>query len=94
MMHYRSEFSTVYAHNLQNIVEVGDIVEAGAVIALASVMPDARADRTCTFEIRRDGMAYNPVALLTARDQQPAPAPGEMAAVYPASETGDEDAGE
>ncbi|HVQ75254.1 MAG TPA: hypothetical protein VMT79_06920 [Candidatus Binatia bacterium] len=46
------------------------------------------------FEIRRDGMAYNPVSLLTARDQQPAPAPGEMAAVYPASETGDEDAGE
>ena len=60
-------FMSIYAHNLQNLVNVGDRVEAGSVIAtvgrsLRSVAPHLH------FEIRRDGMAYNPLFLLPRRD--------------------------
>ena len=92
-MDHEGGFSTVYAHNLQNMVEVGDTVEAGAVIALVGRTGRASGPHL-HFEIRRDGMAYNPIFLLNARDQQPGPEPGETTAVYPVSETGDEDAGE
>jgi lipoprotein NlpD len=63
-------FMSLYAHNLQNLVEVGDEVEAGDVIATVG-----RTGRSTTFhlhfELRREGVAYNPLHLLTARDEGP-----------------------
>ena len=82
-------FATIYAHNLQNLVEVGDRVEAGSVIALVGRTGRATGPHL-HFEIRRDGMAYNPLFLLVPRDQI-APGPSEAAAVYPAVDSGDED---
>ena len=58
-------FLTAYAHNLLNFVEVGDRVEAGQVIGLVG-----RSGRASSyhlhFEVRLDGMAYNPAHLLPA----------------------------
>ena len=82
-------FATIYAHNLQNLVEVGERVEAGSVIALVGRTGRASGPHL-HFEIRRDGMAYNPLFLLVPRDQAP-PGPAEAAAVYPAVDSGDED---
>jgi murein DD-endopeptidase MepM/ murein hydrolase activator NlpD len=60
-------FTTVYAHNLENLVEVGDEVDASTVIATVG-----RSGRTTGyhlhFEIRREGMAYNPLYLLQPRE--------------------------
>ncbi len=60
-------FMTVYAHNLKNIVETGEVVEAGQVIATVG-----RSGRASTyhlhFEIRMEGKVFNPVFLLPARE--------------------------
>ena len=56
---------TVYAHNLQNFVELGDRVEAGQVIGMVGRSGRASAYHL-HFEVRMDGMAYNPVHLLPA----------------------------
>lgn len=60
-------FVTVYAHNLENLVEVGDRVTGGTIIATVG-----RTGRTSTphlhFEVRREGMVYNPLHLLPARE--------------------------
>ena len=60
-------FITVYAHNLENLVEVGDRVTSGTIIATMG-----RSGRTTTphlhFEVRYEGMVYNPLHLLPARD--------------------------
>jgi len=60
---HRRGFMTVYAHNDVNLVEVGDRVDAGEMIALVG-----RTGRATTyhvhFEIRHDGRAYNPLYLL------------------------------
>jgi len=60
---HRHGFMTVYAHNDVNLVEVGDRVDAGEMIALVG-----RTGRATTyhvhFEIRSDGQAYNPLYLL------------------------------
>ncbi len=65
-------FLTVYAHNLQNFVEAGDVVEAGQVIGTVG-----RTGRASTyhlhFEIRNNGKVFNPVFLLPAQDLQFAP---------------------
>jgi murein DD-endopeptidase MepM/ murein hydrolase activator NlpD len=56
-------FVTVYAHNDVNLVEVGDRIDAGEMIAL--VGQTGRATTTHVhFEIRREGLAYNPLYLL------------------------------
>ena len=60
-------FTSLYAHNLENLVEVGDEVEAGAVIGAVGRSGQASANHL-HFEIRHDGMAYNPLHLLEARD--------------------------
>ena len=56
-------FVSVYAHNEWNLVEVGDRVGAGETIATVG-----RTGRATThhlhFEIRRDGVAWNPLYLL------------------------------
>lgn len=60
-------FVTVYAHNLENLVEVGDRVTGGTIIATVG-----RTGGTSTphlhFEVRREGMVYNPLHLLPARE--------------------------
>ena len=60
-------FVTVYAHNLENLVEVGDRVTSGTIIATVG-----RTGRTTTphlhFEVRYEGMVYNPLHLLPARE--------------------------
>jgi murein DD-endopeptidase MepM/ murein hydrolase activator NlpD len=60
-------FVTVYAHNLENLVEVGDRVTSGTIIATVG-----RTGGTTTphlhFEVRREGMVYNPLHLLPARE--------------------------
>ena len=60
-------FTTLYAHNLKNLVEVGDEVVAGAVIATVGRSGRASAFHV-HFEIRRGGMAYNPLHLLDTGD--------------------------
>ena len=56
-------FVTIYAHNDQNLVEMGDRVVAGETIATVG-----RTGRATThhvhFEIKRDGKNYNPLYLL------------------------------
>jgi murein DD-endopeptidase MepM/ murein hydrolase activator NlpD len=70
---HQDGFSTIYAHNMQNLVEVGQTVTAGS--PLASVGRSGRATGYhLHFEIRRDGVAYNPIFLLPALDRfDPAP---------------------
>jgi len=62
-----SGFVTLYAHNLENLVETGDRVTGGTIIATVG-----RTGRTSTphvhFEVRREGMVYNPLHLLPARE--------------------------
>jgi len=71
-------FTTVYAHNDANLVEVGDWVTSGQ--RIASVGRTGRATNYHVhFEIRRDGRVYNPLYML--------PMPGRVAHV---DETGDE----
>ena len=60
-------FTSLYAHNLENLVEVGDVVEAGTVLATVGRTGLASAHHL-HFEIRHEGMAYNPVHLLEGRD--------------------------
>ena len=56
-------FTTVYAHNDDNLVEVGDWVVAGQ--RIASLGRTGRATSYhLHFEIRRDGRVYNPLYML------------------------------
>jgi LysM repeat protein len=57
---------TVYAHNLTNFVEVGEAVAAGQVIG--EVGRTGRASNYhLHFEIRRDGIPYNPLSAIYVR---------------------------
>ena len=56
-------FMTVYAHNDVNLVEVGDRVDGGDLIALVGNTGRATTYHV-HFEVRRDGLAYNPLYLL------------------------------
>jgi len=60
-------FRSIYAHNLENLVETGDEVEAGTVIGTVGRSGHASGAHL-HFEIRRDGTAYNPLHLLEARE--------------------------
>ncbi len=57
-------FTSLYAHNLENLVEVGDEIAAGAVIATVGRTGHASGEHL-HFEIRRNGVAYNPLHLLS-----------------------------
>lgn len=56
-------FVTVYAHNLENLVQVGDRVAAGQVIATVGRSGRASAHHL-HFEILHEGVAYDPLQLL------------------------------
>ena len=60
---HKHGFVTVYAHNDVNLVEVGDRVDAGDLIALVGMTGRATTYHV-HFEVRRDGLAYNPLYLL------------------------------
>jgi murein DD-endopeptidase MepM/ murein hydrolase activator NlpD len=68
-----SGFVTVYAHNLENLVETGDRVSGDTIIATVG-----RSGRATTphlhFEVRHEGMVYNPLHLLPAREVIEVPA--------------------
>jgi murein DD-endopeptidase MepM/ murein hydrolase activator NlpD len=68
-----SGFVTVYAHNLENLVETGDRVSGSTIIATVG-----RTGRATTphlhFEVRHEGMVYNPLHLLPAREVIEVPA--------------------
>jgi hypothetical protein len=63
-------FITLYAHNLKNMVEEGDTIVAGQVIATVGSSGHATGPHV-HFEVRRDGKAYNPLHLLEPSDQSP-----------------------
>ncbi len=63
-------FITLYAHNQKNLVEVGEDVEAGQVIATVGRSGHVTGPHV-HFEVRRDGKAYDPLHLLEPSDQSP-----------------------
>jgi LysM repeat protein/biotin carboxyl carrier protein len=63
-------FITLYAHNLKNLVEEGEEVEAGQVIATVGRSGHASGPHL-HFEVRRHGKAYNPLHVLEPSDQSP-----------------------
>lgn len=63
-------FITLYAHNQNNLVEVGEDVEAAQLIATVGRSGHATGPHV-HFEVRRDGKAYNPLHLLAHSDQNP-----------------------
>jgi murein DD-endopeptidase MepM/ murein hydrolase activator NlpD len=67
---HKHGFITLYAHNLNNMVEAGDQVEAGQVIATVGRSGHATGPHV-HFEVRRDGKAYNPLHLLEPSDRSP-----------------------
>lgn len=63
-------FITLYAHNQNNLVEVGEDVEAGQLIATVGRSGQVTGPHV-HFEVRRDGKAYDPLHLLAPSDQSP-----------------------
>ena len=60
-------FVTVYAHNLENLVEVGDRVSRGTIIGTVGRSGGASTPHL-HFEVRYQDVVYNPLHLLPARD--------------------------
>jgi murein DD-endopeptidase MepM/ murein hydrolase activator NlpD len=67
---HRQGLVTVYAHNLTNFVEIGDAVAAGQLIGLIGRSGRA-SNYHLHFEIRHDGIPYNPLFLLPASVTSP-----------------------
>lgn len=63
-------FITLYAHNLKNLVEEGEEVEAGQPIAIVGRSGHASGPHL-HFEVRRHGKAYNPLHVLEPSEQSP-----------------------
>jgi murein DD-endopeptidase MepM/ murein hydrolase activator NlpD len=60
-------YITVYAHNLENLVEVGDRVSSGTIIGTVGRSGWASAPHL-HFEVRYEGIVYNPQYMLPPRD--------------------------
>jgi len=69
-LRHASGFITLYAHNLTNLVEEGEEVEAGQVIATVGRSGHATGPHV-HFEVQRDGRAYNPLHLLEPSEKSP-----------------------
>jgi murein DD-endopeptidase MepM/ murein hydrolase activator NlpD len=79
---HQRDLMTVYAHNLENLVKVGDWVEQGQLIATVGSTGRASAPHL-HFEIRLDGRKYDPMFWLPESDVLAASAgePGRTATV-------------
>ena len=80
-------FTSLYAHNLENLVEVGGVVDTGTVIGTVGRTGRASGSHL-HFEIRHEETAYNPLHLLQART---APNPASDTAAATATANDDED---
>lgn len=60
---HENGFTSVYAHNTENVVELGQWVSAGQIIATVGRTGRATGEHL-HFEIRHEGLAYNPLYLL------------------------------
>ncbi len=58
-------YATIYAHNQENLVRVGDRVRQGDVIARVG-QTGRTSDPNLHFEVRKDNVARNPIAFLPA----------------------------
>jgi murein DD-endopeptidase MepM/ murein hydrolase activator NlpD len=67
---HSSGFITLYAHNSKNLVEEGDEVEIGQLIATVGRSGHATGPHLHS-EVRRDGKAYDPLHVLDPSDQSP-----------------------
>ncbi|MCX8069371.1 MAG: M23 family metallopeptidase [Thermodesulfovibrionales bacterium] len=56
-------YSSIYGHNSKNLVEKGQMVEVGQVIALSGATGRATGPHL-HFEVRKDGEAINPLSLI------------------------------
>ena len=84
---------TVYAHNLENFVGVGEWVAAGTIIATVGRSGSASAPHL-HFEVRHEGLAYNPLQFLPPREiveLRPDDAPDQPAESARAHGVGDKD---
>jgi murein DD-endopeptidase MepM/ murein hydrolase activator NlpD len=63
MIEHEGGFATVYAHNERNLVDIGQEVSRGQVIAVVGRTGRASGEHV-HFEIRYDGRVYNPLYLL------------------------------
>ena len=84
---------TVYAHNLENFVGVGEWVAAGMIIATVGRSGSASAPHL-HFEVRHEGLAYNPLQFLPPREiveLRPDDAPDQPAESARAHGVGDKD---
>jgi murein DD-endopeptidase MepM/ murein hydrolase activator NlpD len=70
---HQSDLMTVYAHNLENLVKVGNWVEQGQVIATVGSTGRATAPHL-HFEIRLNGRKYNPTFWLPELEALATPA--------------------
>jgi murein DD-endopeptidase MepM/ murein hydrolase activator NlpD len=64
---HENGFITVYAHNLENLVEIGDRVSGGTIIGTVGRSGRASAPHL-HFEVRYQGIVYNPLHMLPPRD--------------------------
>jgi murein DD-endopeptidase MepM/ murein hydrolase activator NlpD len=64
---HETGYVTVYAHNLENLVEVGDRVSSGTIIGTVGRSGRASAPHL-HFEVRYEGIVYNPQYVLPPRD--------------------------
>lgn len=61
---------TIYAHNSKNLVKAGDTVTPESVIALSGSTGRTTGPHL-HFEVRKNGVAVNPVAMLNNYDKSP-----------------------
>jgi murein DD-endopeptidase MepM/ murein hydrolase activator NlpD len=64
---HENGYVTIYAHNLENLVEVGDRVSSGTIIGTVGQSGKASAPHL-HFEVRYEGIVYNPQYVLPPRD--------------------------
>jgi murein DD-endopeptidase MepM/ murein hydrolase activator NlpD len=90
---HRGSIVTVYAHNLENFVGVGEWIAAGAIIGIVGRSGSASAPHL-HFEVRHEGLAYNPLQFLPPREVielRPDDAPDQPAESARARVVGDKD---
>ena len=61
---------TVYSHNAQNLVKVGDVVKAGQTLAIIGKDPSCPDSAFCRFEMMVNGCSINPETLLKVHSHQ------------------------